>query len=181
MQIPKNPTILEFHPGDSCCGLSGAGQFTAQVPEQQASDAKKKRTLVWAPALSTEPVEMLRDWIRDVTDAGFDDCFLVINGPGAESTCNELCKITKEYKALIHWVSGSASIGTAQTLAAQLFLQNSAADYIVRIDSDGQFPVQCIGQMLQLFDLKIPPDIVVGQRDDIGAGGRLRWLGNFIL
>ena len=112
---------------------------------------KKKDVLVWGPAKSDEPIEILAEWIRAVEAAGFENIFLVVNGQDSMKVCQLLANEANGCKAKIEWLSGPASIGLCQTFVTDLFLK-SKAKYMLRIDPDGQFPIQC--ETIYCVDLK---------------------------
>jgi len=135
---------------------------------------------VWAPVLASEPQDMLLKWIHTVEAAGFCNIILIFNGSGSESASLALRKAVSSRQVQFESLPGSASIGRCQNLAMHLFLRSDAL-FMARIDPDGQFPIYCLERLLHLFMEKIPPDVIVGQRDEAGVAGRSRFLGNIFL
>ena len=121
----------------------------------------KKKVLIWAPVLATEPINMLLEWVHAVRKAGFDNVVLIFNGPGSESACMELRNKIRRNQVRIEWISGSGSIGSCQTFVTHLFLQ-SKARLLARVDPDGQFPIGCIERSLSAFEVECP-DAIIGQ------------------
>ena len=161
-----------------CALANPAGLFPALESHFGAGDAAVQ---VWGPAVASEDPAMLLDWVRAVNQAGFGP-LLILNG---KSACKARLELTQKIEqAGLDAVVLSlpvASIGEAQQLAMQRFLQDPSLSYLVRLDPDMQFPVSCISQLLAPFATASPPDVVVGFRDEAGSGGFSRFLGNVAL
>jgi len=143
----------------------------------------KKEVLIWTPVLATEPINMLLEWVYAVKKAGFDNVVLIYNGPGSERATTELQKEISGSKILITCLSGPASIGACQEFVTHIFLR-SKARFLVRLDSDLQFPVKCAEKLLLHFEIQpgaVCPDVIVGQREEASTGGYLHFLGNAVL
>ena len=144
------------------------------------SSVYKTRPLVWAPALGSEPEELLLEWAREVESAGLGTerkVLLILNGHGAESLCSSLLRrISRSVEVCS--LPGPASIGRVQQFVMHRFLQ-SDAQVLARIDPDGQFPIRHL-QELATHLTPDGPDILVGQRDEAGVAGRTRFLGNVV-
>jgi len=137
------------------------------------------KMLVFAPALATEPKEMLLAWARGVSGLGTGvEAVIVLNGPGSERAAHELRKDTPP-GVQVHALPGLASIGRAQQFIMHQFLR-SDSQILVRIDPDGQFPLCVLPELCRRL-LPSGPDVVVIQRDEVGVSGRIRFLGNVIL
>lgn len=142
----------------------------------------RSEVMVWLPSLPSEDQTRLLAFINACNAAGYLRPFLVLNGPAAEQARCELVRKIAEAGLCAKVRSlPIASIGGAQMLAVHLFLQDPNAKILVRIDPDGQFPVDCISQLLAPFATASPPDVVVGFRDEAGSGGFSRFLGNVVL
>jgi hypothetical protein len=150
---------------------------------QKANTIFKKDVLVWAPVLDTEPIAMLIKWIHAVSAAGFS-AVLVFNGRGAEEACKALQKEVsdRKEKIILKWISGPASIGSCQEFVSDLFLKTKAK-FMLRLDSDLQFPIGYVERLLQLFEVtgSAPPDIILAQRDEASVAGYTRFFGNVLL
>jgi len=143
----------------------------------------KEKVLIWAPALASEPMDMLTKWILTVQTAGFINIVLVLNGPGAKNASEKLSKKFHSYKHVqILWLSGLGSIGKCQAFVTQIFLQSKLL-YLLRIDPDGQFPIEYAQKLLEPYQNQIDlrPDVVIGFREEASIGGHLRYFANIIL
>jgi hypothetical protein len=174
--------VLKENPADCLTAATSEPKASHHPHEPKTNRISKKEVLIWAPALATEPIAMLRDWIYKVEDADFDNIILVLNGPGSERVCLELRKEVRRSQVQIAWLSGSGSIGSCQTFVTHLFLQ-SKLRLLVRIDPDGQFRIKSIKRMLSRFAVTetARPDVIIAQRDQANIGGRMRFLGSVLL
>lgn len=150
------------------------------IVQNSSARINPKDVFVWSPVQACEPIDMLIQWISDVEAVGFCNFVLVINGLGSESVCKELRKAATGGQVQIEFLSGPASIGRCQNLVMHLFL-SSDARFMVRVDSDGQFPIWSIDRLLLPFTEQSPPDVVIGQRDEASVSGRKRFLANIFL
>lgn len=147
----------------------------------KSDSTAKNQVQIWAPTLASEPLDMLIKWILTVQAAGFMNILLVFNGPGAKNASAKLSKKFNDGHVQIEWLSGSGSIGKCQTFVTQIFLQ-SKFQYLLRIDPDGQFPIDCAFRLLELYQSQDDlPNVVVGFRDESSIGGRMRYIANTVL
>ncbi len=140
-----------------------------------------KTIWVWAPALASEPRDVLLRWGREMATVAFGSeakVVLVVNGPGSESACISLRRDMPR-GVEVSWVSGPASIGRAQQLMTHQFLQSDAR-LLARIDPDGQFSVNCLKKLRSCLTPN-GSDVIVAQRDEASIAGCMRFLGNVIL
>jgi len=142
----------------------------------------KNKVLIWAPTLASEPRDMLIRWILTVQAAGFRNILLVFNGLGAKNASAKLSKKFHSRHVQIKWLSGSGSIGKCQAFVTQIFLQSKLL-YLLRVDPDGQFPIEYAGWLLEPYQSQVDlrPDVVVGFRDEASIGGRMRYFANIVL
>lgn len=142
----------------------------------------KKEILIWAPVLATEPINMLLEWVHAVQKAGFDNVVFIFNGPGAKNASAELRKKIHDRHVQIEWLSGLGSIGKCQAFVTQIFLKSKLL-YLLRVDPDGQFPIEHAGRLLEPYQSQadLRPDVVVGFRDEASIGGRMRYFANIVL
>ena len=149
-------------------------------PSGSPTGASKKAIWVWAPALASEPREMLLTWARETvtTVSGASKSFLVLNGNGAENA-RELLRRDMPRGVEIVCLTGRASIGRAQQLITHQFLRANPVA-LARIDPDGQFPINCLAELERCLQPG-GPDLVMAQRDEASINGPVRWLGNTIL
>lgn len=142
----------------------------------------KDEVLIWAPALASEPMDMLIRWILAVQAASFRNILVVFNGPGAKNASAKLSKKFHDRHVQIEWLSGFGSIGKCQTFVTQIFLQSKFL-YLFRVDPDGQFPIEYAGRLLEPYQSQVDlrPDVVVGFRDEASIGGRMRYIANIVL
>jgi hypothetical protein len=142
----------------------------------------KNKVLIWTPALASEPRDMLIRWILTVQAAGFRNILLVFNGPGAKNASAKLRKKFHDRHVQIKWLSGLGSIGKCQVFVTQIFLQSKLL-YLLRVDPDGQFPIEYAGRLLEPYQSQadLRPDVVVGFRDEASIGGRMRYFANIVL
>jgi len=138
--------------------------------------------MVWGPSLPSEDQTRLLQCVETCNAAGYSRLCLIINGPSADEARSQLVRKVAEAGLWVEVLSlPIASIGGAQMLAMHRFLEDRNAKILVRIDPDGQFPVSCITDLLDAFELPSSPDVVMGQRDEAGIAGGIRFVGNVLL
>ena len=153
-------------------------QQQAGVGDRVAVADLKRIAIVFAPALDTEPTEMMVDWACEAQAEGFTNIAVVFNGPRAHQAGNQLGREIQSPHVSIHCLSGPASIGKCQSFMGHLFLQ-SKARLLVRVDPDGQFPVSSLNQLLARSTTGA--DVIWAQRDEPSVAGVTRFLGNTML
>lgn len=151
------------------------------MSDHQGNGASSPKMWVWAPALPTEPEDVLLEWVREIEAAVFGrevKAFLILNGPSSERASRSLGQ-NMPRSVESRWLAGPASIGRAQQIIMHQFLQ-SEAQFLARIDPDGQFPVGCL---MELRNCLTPagPDVIVAQRDEASVCGYVRFLANVVL
>lgn len=169
--------------GDDRLMAAMDGVLPAHATEQDTSMSgappPDNKILIWAPALATEPKEMLVEWAQNTSRLMLGmQVVMVLNGPGSERASHEIRRSIPP-SVHVYALPGPASIGKAQQFMMHRFLQ-SDAQVLVRIDPDNQFS---LGSLARLCGSLVPggPDVVVGQRDEASVSGRIRFLGNVIL
>lgn len=152
---------------------------TKQNTSKRGSSATDIKIVIWAPALATEPTEMILAWAKAAARLMTGVHIVVIfNGPGSEQVAHELWRDAPP-EVQICALPGAASIGRAQQFVMQQFLRTNE-QVLARIDPDGQFPLSSLIELCHRL-VSGGPDVVVAQRDEASASGRIRFLGNVAL
>lgn len=126
------------------------------------AESKGLRLAVAAPAYNEEEgIEaVIRTWIDNLDTAGIEYEIVITNDGSSDNTGNILDSLQQEFPQL-KVVTNSPNKGYGFALLAAI--RASTADYVMTLDSDGQFDVNYWKALLTLLEEK-NVDIVTGYR-----------------
>ena len=145
---------------------------------------KKIDLSVVAPAFNEEESlpGVIKDWVTTLENNSFINSYeLIICDDGSSDTTPDILKELSEKYDNFHFVTHEINQGAAA--AIKTVIQEASKEYLVLMDSDGQFPGENIPRMVHVLNSSNESPVIFGHRDtkrDKASARFGTWLTSFL-